>query len=562
MAKSPSPDVPAAAPSPMRRQLPIALIACAFIALWFGLLAGRPLYDPDEGRYAEIPREMLAGGDWVIPHLDSLAYLEKPPLQYWLTAATYRLIGQSEFAARLWTGIAGLGSLCMVLYVGSRLWGRRAGFKAVLLMSGSMLFVLMGHQLTLDMMLSTWLLASLACFLLAESEWASSHACASRHARWMLGCWVSMALAVLTKGLIGVLIPACTLVGYAVWQRDRTMLRRLHLRWGLPLFLVIAAPWFVLAARANGAFLQYFFIREHLQRFLTPIEHRSQPWWFFLPVLAIGILPWLPQALRAAALPFGARTRRSFDPALLLWIWAAFVLLFFSSSDSKLIPYILPAVPALALLCALPSVPQRRWELAGGACLSLAASIGILLYTSGIWSSGQSHELALALEPSLAVTAALLAVAGIACLWQLRRVKLDAALATLCVGWFFASASVLLAAVGVQKYYSSKDAALALRARASASDPVYSVQNYEQSFTFYLQHPVVLVAYQDEFALGLSQAPERGIATLQQFSSRWRALDQGYALMPYFAQERLSAEGLPMHEMARFPNTVLVSRRQ
>jgi hypothetical protein len=113
----------------------------------------------------------------------------------------------------------------------------------------------------------------------------------------------------------------------------------------------------------------------------------------------------------------------------------------------------------------------------------------------------------------------------------------------------------------VQENFSSKDAALELRSQASASAPVFSVQNYEQSFTFYLRRPVVLVDYRDEFTLGLTEAPARGIPKLEQFSNRWRSLNQGYALMPYFALERLTAQGLPVHEVARFPNTVLVSRR-
>jgi 4-amino-4-deoxy-L-arabinose transferase-like glycosyltransferase len=549
---------PAATPQ-SARWLPL-LGLLVFTLIWFALLAKRPLYDPDEGRYAEIPREMLERGDWVIPHLDYLAYLEKPPLQYWLTAATYRVLGESEFTARLWTGIAGYCSLGLVFFTGSRLWGRRAGLKALLLTMGSTLFVLMGHQLTLDMVLSAWLLASLTCFLSAESEAASAQASPRRHTLWMLACWASMAFAVLTKGLIGVLVPSCTLIFYALWQRDAGILRRLNVRWGLPLFAVIAGPWFVLAARANHDFLHYFFIREHVQRFFTPIEHRTEPWWFFAPVLGVGLLPWLPQLMRAATLPFGPRTHRSFDPVRLLWIWSVFVLVFFSFSHSKLIPYILPAVPALALLCAAPAPTWRR-DLAIGACLSLAACAGILLYTSGFGSSGQSHRLALMLSRPLAVTATLLAASGGGCLWLLRRARLDGALAVLCVGWFLASASVLLAADVVQENYSSKDAALELLSQASGAAPVFSVQNYEQSFTFYLRRPVVLVDYRDEFTLGLSEAPARGIPTLQQFSDRWRSLDQGYALMPYFALERLSAQGLPMHELARFPSTVLVSRR-
>src|ERR1700691_4878144 len=165
-----------------------AAILCT--VLWFVLLAGRPLYDPDEGRYAEIPREMLVGGDWVIPHLNALVYLERPPLQYWLTALAFHGLGQNEFAARLCTGLAGYLSLATVFFFGRRLWGLEAGNPALLFTSASTLFVLLGHQLTLDMLLSFCLLAALSCFLLAQVRRE-----ASDHWRaWMLGCGAAMGL--------------------------------------------------------------------------------------------------------------------------------------------------------------------------------------------------------------------------------------------------------------------------------------------------------------------------------------------------------------------------------
>lgn len=562
---------PSTAPKPAPTGYPARwplLLSATLTILWFALLAQRPLYDPDEGRYAEIPREMLAGGDWVIPHLNGLVYLEKPPLQYWLTALTFGAFGQSEFTARLWTGLSGYCSLCLVFLVGRRLWGMRAGFKALLLTLASTLFVLLGHQLTLDMVLSTCLLASLACFLMAESE-VSSTGDRSRRARvWMLGCWTAMALAVMTKGLIGALIPAATLVLYALWQRDFKVFRRLNTRWGLPLFALIAGPWFAMAARANSAFLQFFFVREHFQRFFTPVEHRTEPWWFFAPVLAVGVLPWLPQALRAFALPLRLMAPRSsprrppFDPARLLWSWCAFVLIFFSTSNAKLITYILPVIPALALLCAVPSAHDHsRRDLSIGALLSLASCLGVLAYASGIWSSVAGRALAAELAPMLLGTALVLALASAGCLLWVRRNRVDAALNALCCGWFLATATVLVAANGAQRLFSSKDAAIALRAVAPESAKVFSVQTYEQSFTFYLGRPVILVDYHDEFTLGLTQNPERGIASLDEFSQRWRALPEGYALMPYATRDHLLSKGLPMRELAHFPTTVLMSRR-
>jgi 4-amino-4-deoxy-L-arabinose transferase-like glycosyltransferase len=521
-------------------------------------LAERPLFDPDEGRYAEIPREMLSGGDWVIPHLNALVYLEKPPLQYWLTALAFRGFGQNEFAARLCTGIAGYLSLVTVFFVARKLWGTDAGVRALLFTSASTLFVMLGHQLTLDMLLSFFLTACLGCFLLAQARRD-----ASRHWRaWMLGCWAAMALAVLTKGLIGVVIPAASLSAYAVWQRDWILLRRLNLRWGLPLFTAIAVPWFALAARANPQFLTFFFVREHFQRFLTPIEHRTQPWWFFAPVLVLAIMPWLPQATRVLVSTFAEHAPRGqFDAARLLWIWCVFVLVFFSFSDSKLIPYILPVIPALALLCASQKGGEPLGSLLAGALLSLASCMGLLAYASGLWNSGEARQLLLLIRPMLLWTCALPALGALVCALCVLQGRPLAALAGLCGSWFLGSGTILVAANAAQVLFSANDVALVLRLQAAADVPIFAVQSYQQSLVFYLKRPVVLVDYRDEFDLGLTQDPQRGIATLRQFAEVWLPMSRGFAVVPLSTLDRLSALGLPMREIARFPDRVIISRR-
>jgi 4-amino-4-deoxy-L-arabinose transferase-like glycosyltransferase len=554
----------------LRKSWMLGAAALFCTVLWFALLAQRPLFDPDEGRYAEIPREMLSGGDWVIPHLNALVYLEKPPLQYWLTALAFRGLGQSEFPARLFTGLAGYLVLLTVFFLGRDLWGFNAGLRAVLYTSASALFVLLGHQLTLDMMLSFWLLAALGCFLAAQARRDT----ASHWRAWMLGCWAAMALAVLTKGLIGVLIPGATLFAYLAWQRDWMLLRRLNLRWGLPLFTAIAAPWFVLAARANSQFLQFFFVREHFLRFVTAIEHRTQPWWFFAPVLVVGIVPWLPQAARAlVVVPMDRVQRGQFDAARLLWIWCVFVLVFFSFSDSKLIPYILPAIPALALLCAGRTGGDGRACLLTGAFLSLVFGVGVVAYASGVWSSADARQLLLLIRPMLFCMGALLALGAlIAAVFALRGRPL-AALSALSGSWFLGSAAILIAGNAAQSLFSAKDVALALRQAAAAAEPagapasfpadipVFAVQSYQQSLAFYLQRPVVLVDYRDEFDLGLSQDPKLGIATLRQFADVWLPIAQGFAVLPPRSRDRLSDLGVPMREIAHFPDRVIISRR-
>jgi 4-amino-4-deoxy-L-arabinose transferase-like glycosyltransferase len=561
----------------------VAALLCT--VLWFALLAQRPLFDPDEGRYAEIPREMLlSGGDWVIPHLNGIVYLEKPPLQYWLTALAFRAFGQNEFAARLCTGAAGYLSLAAVFLLGRKLWGFAAGVRAALFSAASALFVLLGHQLTLDMLLSFWLTAALGCFLMAQARREDS---GQRRRLWMLGCWAAMALALLTKGLIGVLIPAATLGAYVSWQRDWQLLGRLNLRWGVPLFAAIAAPWFVLAARANGQFLEFFFVREHFLRFLTPIEHRTEPWWFFAPVLIVGIMPWLPQAVRAlAATPTDRVRRGEFDTLRLLWVWCVFVLVFFSLSDSKLIPYVLPAVPPLALLCAgrragggagesgrgpgdSPGESETRGGLLAGSLLTLASCAGLMGYVCGLWGSADARELLPLIRPVLYWTCTLLALGALTCVLCAQKGRPLAALAGLCGSWFLASGTILVAAIPAQSQFSAKDLALALRSQAAADTsgrlptevPIFAVQAYEQSLPFYLRRTVVLVDYRDEFDLGLTQSPRLGIATLGEFADVWRPLDGGFAVMPPRTWVRLSALGLPMREIARVQDRVIVSRR-
>jgi 4-amino-4-deoxy-L-arabinose transferase-like glycosyltransferase len=534
------------------------MMAVCFSVLWFALLGGRPLFDPDEGRYAEIPREMLSGGDWVTPHLNGLLYLEKPPLQYWITALSLRCFGETEMAARVCTGVAGYLSLVIVFALGRRLWGFEAGMKALQLSSASTLFVLLGHQLTLDMTLSFFLLACLGGFVMAQIDRGD----ARRGRAWMLGCWAAMALATLTKGLIGVLIPAATLLLYCAWTRDGAALRRLHIRFGVPLYAAIAAPWFILAARANPEFLSFFFVHEHFLRYLTPIEERTEPWWFFGAVLVIGILPWFPLALRCLLrVPLQAVPHGQFDPRRVLWIWCVFVLVFFSLSHSKLIPYILPMVAPLSLLCASPGAGGRG-SLWAGAALSMAASAAVLAFANGLWGTAHGPNLGLLLHSALCRIGVVLCAAALVCAWLAWRGRTRWALASLCAGWFVAATGVLVAANSVQQYFSAKDIALDLAQQAPAGAPVYSVSSYEQTLPFYLRHPVVLVDYRDEFALGLARQPDAAIATLEEFSRRWQSLKEGYAVMPRFVYDRLSAQGMPMRAIGQYPRELmLVSRR-
>src|SRR6185312_8103146 len=271
-------------------------LAWLLLALvWFATAPWRPLFDPDEGRYAEIPREMTVSGDWVTPRFNDLKYFEKPPLQYWATAAAYEAFGVHEWSSRLWS--TGLAFACLPLVFAWVAWlfDVRRALTALLALGVSPYFALIGHINLLDAAFTFWLTAAVFAFTLAQ--------CAPRAApaerRWMLIAWAAAALAVLSKGIVVGVLAGGALVLYTLIERDTVTWRRLHVVPGLALFLLIAAPWFVLVTLRNPSFPGFFFVHEHFARFLTTVHQRVEPWWYFLPLLLGGALPWLLPGARA-----------------------------------------------------------------------------------------------------------------------------------------------------------------------------------------------------------------------------------------------------------------------
>ena len=271
----------------------VVLLGLIFAVLWFGSLEYRRLIDPDEGRYAEIPREMVVSGDWLTPRLNGLKYFEKPPLQYWATATAFTLFGEHQWTARLWSALTGFCGILFTIAATGRLFNPTTGWIAGAVLASSLLWNLIGHINTLDMGVSAFLAAAVFALCLAQRDDATP----AESRRWQDGAWVLLALATLSKGLIGIVLPAATVVLYAVWQRDSGFIARIRPWRGLTLLLVITAPWFIAVSIANPEFAHFFFIHEHLQRFLTKVHHRYEPMWYFIPILMIGIMPWLGSLL-------------------------------------------------------------------------------------------------------------------------------------------------------------------------------------------------------------------------------------------------------------------------
>jgi 4-amino-4-deoxy-L-arabinose transferase-like glycosyltransferase len=520
--------------------------------LWFATLPLRPLFNTDEGRYAEIPREMLASGDWAIPHLNGLLYFEKPPLQYWATALSLSIFGRNELGARFYTALCALGAVLAAALAARRLWGPAAAMRTTALLPSMLLFLIMGQLLTLDMSLTAYMTAALAAFLAAQSA-------DRRHERLlMLVAWAATALGVLTKGPVAAAIPGAVLVLYSLWSRDFSPWRRLHAASGGALFLAIALPWYLLAAHRVPGFLEFFFIHEHVARFLTPSAHREQVFWFFVPVLLLGSLPWTLPAVRS--LCRGWRQRAAgFDPSLFLRLWVLFVLGLFSVSDSKLIPYVLPALPALALLAAsLPDEILDRditWTAWLTVAVAFALGLACWLVPARVAPSERSPYF-LTLARPLAEIAVLLAASGAYVLAQRRRGATRGA-AFLGVGWCLSGLLLAQAAAGLAPVYSGIELA---RALPEPDGPVYSVGTYDQTLPFYWARTVRLVAYRGELDFGLTRDPLAEVPDIDRFIALWDGGPRAYAVMEKKTFAELRDRHVPMREIAYDANRVLVAR--
>lgn len=541
------------------RRGPLLLALLAFAVLWFGTLDYRRLINPDEGRYAEISREMVASGDWLTPRLNGLKYFDKPPLQYWATAAAYTLFGEHQWTARLWPALTGFFGVLFAGWATALLFTPSTGLLAGAVLASSLLWNLVGHLNTLDMGVSFFLAAAVHALCLAQRATAT----AQESRRWQDAAWVLLALAILSKGLIGFVLPAATVLAYALWQRDWGFILRIRPWRGLAILLLITAPWFVAVSLANPEFARFFFIHEHFERFLTKVHDRYEPPWYFLPILFVGILPWLGSLWHG--LVAGVRqtgSRKDFQPQRFLFAWIVVVFVFFSISDSKLPAYILPIFPALATLIALPmATPRTRlaWQMLPAVLIGLVGLIltpFIVLRASKIITVDIYH----AYQPWLYATAGLLLVGGIAATRLAHRGRGVGAALVLAMAGHFSGQAILLGHDSFGKTNSAHDIVAAIRNEIPPDVPFYSVDTYDQSFQFYLERLTTMVHYKDELAFGIAQEPGKFIPDLKTFAARWRADPVAWALMSPDTFAHLKGEGLPMIELARDPRRVVVRK--
>ena len=529
----------------MKRSQVIKVMVVAAI-IWFALLGHRDLIEPDEGRYAEIPREIVATGDWITPRLNDFKYFEKPMLQYWATAVGFTLFGQSNASARLWPALIAFLGAIGIWFMAMRLYGERAGFYAFVICISSLLYSVLGHILTLDMSVSVFVALGVGALSLAQTQRDNRPFLQ----RWMLFAWAALALALLSKGLIGVVLPAMAVVLYTLWERDWALWKHMHFGKGLLLFFAITAPWFITVSLRNPEFAEFFFIHEHFARYTSAVHERTAPFWFFVPYLLLGIVPWFFLVLKSLLKPgFKWSTKQSsgFNAERFLWVFVVAVFVFFSMGQSKLPPYILPMIPILAILAGkrLANDGQTRfdaWIMAALAVVFFALAWQVPRLADEI----RSEEMLLNSRPWI-IASALCWALGSAFVYKGNEKRplffagagLAALLAIQSLGWGYQT----LAASR-----SNRDMAEAIRPHLTDNTPIYTARLYYYPYTiaFYLERNLSLVNYKGEMEMGIDLEPNKWIATDEEFIRRWKDGNKAVAIMSPQGYQDFKEMNLPM----------------
>ena len=400
---------------PNRRDRVLLLVLALAVA--FPFLGSFGLLEPDEGRFAQIGREMAASGDFLVPRLNGIEQFYKPPLVYWVSALGYRIFGVTEWVARLPSALAFAGVLWLTGWMGWRLGGRKVGWMAALILASMVEPYALGRQITLDMSLTFWVTAAVACLV------GVGTGVQGKGVGYLF--FLCMGLGFLAKGPMAWVVPLSGAIPW-VWVARKSG-ERVILPWrnGALLTLGLAMSWFVVVCLRYPELWNYFLGYELVERFASTTHGRSKPWWFFLPILAIGTVPWtgfLPGLVRQVWTKIQEKKMEPVSWALGASVVIPFVVV--SCSGSKLLTYILPIYPSLALMLAIwlgGPLCSRCEKIGWGFALISLGVLGPLLWSVRyVWSEAAE------VTPSLGY---LLAATGLAVLlvliWVLKIRKGD-----------------------------------------------------------------------------------------------------------------------------------------
>jgi len=532
--------------------LTLILLSC----VTFFLALGRPaISDSDEGFYAESAREMVEGGDWLTPHFNYADRWQKPILYYWLTAGTYLVAGESEWAARWWSALSGLGLVLLTWAAARKLTGR----DDTAWLAGAITATCGG----------CFAMARLALPDLPLALFITLAIWASLEQRWVLA-GTAAGLGLLMKGPIALVVPALVLV--PIWWRERrrrpVSVRRLAI--AAIVCAVIGVPWYIAMTVQHGsAYLQSFFVGDNLERFATDRFNEPRGWWFYVPIVVGGMMPWSVYLLALpwqSAVRVARRQRQLTDVEWRLLLWIAVPLLFFTISIGKQPRYILPVLPPLAILLArslttriADSSRNRALAAATWGTAALYAAIAVLLY--------RARPLFISTYPHLTLTGvAVIAASAAALLWiaAARKWERLPAIASICAA--FLLLSVQFGALAGARPEPVEQMAALVAANRRANEPVGTYQAFVRNLVFYTRFKHIEL-YDEGVALNFLKSPERVLlVTRARDLPRLQSI-AGVSVRPIAQLQYLNAAGVRLRTVLSplpeqdFETIVLVTNR-
>jgi 4-amino-4-deoxy-L-arabinose transferase-like glycosyltransferase len=475
------------------------LLLLAGTILFLPGLGARDLWNPDEPRYAEVAREMLLTGEYLVPHLNGDLYTQKPPLQFWAMAAAARLTGRlDEAAARLPAVISAIAAMWLVHRLGLRLFGRRAAWFAVAAFATCSKVLWQGRIGQIDMLLVA---------LVTAAVWFWVRSWTEERPRLVLGFYLFAGLGTLAKGPVSLLPPLFGILLFLLWRRDRAGFRRLWLGRGLLLYAAVALAWLVPATlHAGPDYLRAIALRQTVERYAEPWHH-FQPWYYYLEILPVDFFPWsllVPGALVAGWTALTGRAREGLRFAI---AWCVATLVFFSVSPAKRTVYILSLYPGLAIalgagLDAIAAAwPRYRrwivWPLAGLAVLLLAAAA--LVPRQAARHAVELAPLGAGVVAQLVALLLVLAIAAAAAAWLARRGAIVPAVSALALGLATATlAAVLWLLPRFDSVKSARPLSEELLRRVGPGEPYAIYPRIDSSFLFYTHKVCELPANEAE----------------------------------------------------------------
>jgi len=463
--------------TPSRLRLAFAGLAAVFLMV--PLIVSLPLLDPDEGLHAAIAQEMVIHHDYVTPTFLGEPFLDKPILFFWTEALSLRVFGMREIAVRIPPLVFGLLGMLAVVALARTLFDQQRALIAGIVYASMVLPLGVSQVAVHDVALVPFMCGAAICLF---------HAARSPHAaRWGIAIGLCLGSSILTKGLVGVVFAG--IFGLCLAAADRGSFRRIAtaLAVGIALAAVVAAPWYIAMERAHPGYLHYYFVERHVRAYLTPTQpHAGRPWWYYAPIVIGGTLPWtgfLVAAVRAAW-----RDRARILPLLLI-AWAAIGLVFLSAGESKLITYVLPVFPALAIVVADYLVtawrPREAWRWAAAVYLLFAVllpPVAAAALHRVFAPSGNAAFLTAALASAVTLIAA-------ADAWRARTLPRFMTSAAAATALSF-SILMILVAPRMAAWMTSRDLARVLNEQGTLPSRVLIVGERVGSLVFYLSDPL------------------------------------------------------------------------